>query len=167
MQCYIKPWQISLNHNYVMTFTISPWMLVFSTRNINMVLEVGAVSHASPIVTSCGATGIVASHCPLSTDAVLMTRYLTPLISIFKSVKKNSFTIKHIHKWRILTFTRWIWKCYNCDSDWSVGACCYNVLGFVGTVDSCLHALSCIVTTNTSRTGLHPLIDTLNTKKYE
>ena len=80
-------------------------------------------------------TGIVASQCPLS-QRTLCSWFATytPLISIFKSVKKNSSTIKHIHKWRILTFTRWIWKCYNCDSDWSVGACCYNALWFMRTV---------------------------------
>ena len=45
-------------------------------------------------------TGIVASQYPSSMDAMLVTRYLTPLISLpheFKAVTKNSITIKHIY----------------------------------------------------------------------
>ena len=77
--------------------------------------------------------------------------------------------------WRILTFTRWnetllSWSCYTRDYDRSVGFRYHNALGLVLTVRpitwpgsleiglSASHALSCIVTTNPSKTGPNCLI---------
>ena len=40
--------------------------------------------------------------------------------------------------------------------DQSVWVCCHNVLAYRGR-DCCLHVPSCILTTNSSRTGLNPL----------
>ena len=43
--------------------------------------------------------GIVASQCPSARDAALLMHYLTLSfdIGVFKTIKKNSTTIKHIY----------------------------------------------------------------------
>ena len=63
-----------------------------------MVLEAGVVSLVAPIVTSRGNEG----NCRPTSDAVLVARYLTPLILAclnpgFKRTENNSTTIQPIY----------------------------------------------------------------------
>ena len=103
MHCDNKRRQIGLNQDCNMTFSISPcelWMLVFSIWNTNMVLEGRAVSRATPIVSSRGALNDGNCHLTMPVSKGRCARDALPhtfVIGVFKTVKKNSNTIKHIY----------------------------------------------------------------------
>ena len=90
--CDNKTRQIGLNHDNIITLFQSVNVCSLNL-NANMVLETRATSRAAPIVAS---RRIVASQCPSSRDAVLLTRCFTPLISMCFNLKQ-SYEIKHIN----------------------------------------------------------------------
>ena len=95
-----SPHTIGLNHNYNMRISILPR----ECRNAHLKYEYDAFAYYSNCyVTKCPLTmGIVASQCPPARDAVLGTRYPTPLILACLNPIKWFYHNK--------TYWWWIWK---------------------------------------------------------